>query len=243
MHILYHATKEPIFGVEMMEELARHGYDVGAGTLYPMLHQMEEAGYLTSRTEVVAGKRRALPCHLPARPPSRRPRQSSENCSSRFSTMSRPGRRSDPTRPRGTGAGSNADHNSRRSASYAALAGAGQRAGRRLGHRLRQPRASVCLLRLCSETPPRILAARVKVLEELIPDQAHIMADVGDHFLRTCGSLAGPRTGHSPISISAKPSRTSAGPSAASRSARTIEVATSTWGTSSKPSKTASSRS
>lgn len=32
------------------------------------------------------------------------------------------------------------------------------------------------------ETPPENLAARVKVLEELIPDQAHIMADVGDHF-------------------------------------------------------------
>jgi len=58
LHILYHATKEPVFGVEMMEELGRHGYDVGAGTLYPMLHQMEEAGYLTSRTEVVAGRRR-----------------------------------------------------------------------------------------------------------------------------------------------------------------------------------------
>jgi len=58
MHILYHATKEPVFGVEMMEELRRHGYAVGAGTLYPMLHQMEGAGYLTSRTEVVAGKRR-----------------------------------------------------------------------------------------------------------------------------------------------------------------------------------------
>ena len=28
MHVLYHAVKEPIFGVEMMEELARHGYDV-----------------------------------------------------------------------------------------------------------------------------------------------------------------------------------------------------------------------
>jgi PadR family transcriptional regulator, regulatory protein PadR len=58
LHILYHATKEPIFGVEMMEELGRHGYDVGAGTLYPMLHQMEKAGYLTSRAEVVAGRRR-----------------------------------------------------------------------------------------------------------------------------------------------------------------------------------------
>jgi len=58
MHILYHATKEPIFGVEMMEELARHGYDVGAGTIYPILHQLEEVGYLTSSAEVVAGKTR-----------------------------------------------------------------------------------------------------------------------------------------------------------------------------------------
>ncbi len=58
MHVLYHAVKEPIFGVEMMEELGRHGYDVGAGTLYPMLHQLEEAGYLTVHTEVVAGKQR-----------------------------------------------------------------------------------------------------------------------------------------------------------------------------------------
>ena len=33
MHVLYHAVKEPIFGVEMMEELERHGYSVGAGTL------------------------------------------------------------------------------------------------------------------------------------------------------------------------------------------------------------------
>ena len=58
LHVLYHAVKEPIFGVEMMEELARHGYDVGAGTLYPILHQLEEAGYLTSHTEVVGGKMR-----------------------------------------------------------------------------------------------------------------------------------------------------------------------------------------
>jgi PadR family transcriptional regulator PadR len=58
MHVLYHAIKEPIFGVEMMEELGRHGYDIGAGTLYPILHQMEADGYLTSYTEVVAGKQR-----------------------------------------------------------------------------------------------------------------------------------------------------------------------------------------
>jgi len=58
MHVLYHAVREPIFGVEMMEELGRHGYDVGAGTLYPLLHQLEKAGYLISQTEVVGGKQR-----------------------------------------------------------------------------------------------------------------------------------------------------------------------------------------
>jgi DNA-binding PadR family transcriptional regulator len=42
----------------MMEELGRHGYEVGAGTLYPILHQLEEAGYLSVHAEVVAGKQR-----------------------------------------------------------------------------------------------------------------------------------------------------------------------------------------
>ncbi|WP_234967660.1 helix-turn-helix transcriptional regulator [Pontibaca methylaminivorans] len=32
----------------MIEELARHGYRVSAGTLYPMLHAMERNGYLES---------------------------------------------------------------------------------------------------------------------------------------------------------------------------------------------------
>ena len=58
MHVLYHAVREPVFGIEMMEELARHGYEVGSGTMYPVLHQLEEAGYLTSHTEVVGGKQR-----------------------------------------------------------------------------------------------------------------------------------------------------------------------------------------
>jgi PadR family transcriptional regulator, regulatory protein PadR len=53
LHVLYHAVREPIFGVEMMEELGRHGYDVGAGTLYPMLHQLEEAGYLITQIEAM----------------------------------------------------------------------------------------------------------------------------------------------------------------------------------------------
>lgn len=35
----------------MIEELARHGYRVSPGTLYPMLHAMERKGCLQSLTE------------------------------------------------------------------------------------------------------------------------------------------------------------------------------------------------
>jgi len=33
-----------------------------------------------------------------------------------------------------------------------------------------------------SQPPPENLAARVKALEDLLPSQSHLMADVGDHF-------------------------------------------------------------
>jgi len=58
LHVLYHADKESICGVELMEELRHHGYEVGPGTMYPMLNQMQAAGILTSTEEVVSGKRR-----------------------------------------------------------------------------------------------------------------------------------------------------------------------------------------
>ena len=48
LHILHHAVEEPIFGLAMAEELARHGYDISAGTLYPLLHRLEKKGYLRS---------------------------------------------------------------------------------------------------------------------------------------------------------------------------------------------------
>jgi PadR family transcriptional regulator, regulatory protein PadR len=51
LHILLHAADEPIYGAWIIEELARHGYKLSAGTLYPMLHAMEKKGYLTSYEE------------------------------------------------------------------------------------------------------------------------------------------------------------------------------------------------
>ena len=46
LHVLHHATEEPIFGLGMLEELARHGYHISPGTLYPLLHGLEKKGYL-----------------------------------------------------------------------------------------------------------------------------------------------------------------------------------------------------
>ena len=56
IHILHHAYEGEIFGVEMMDELRRHGYSISSGTLYPILHSLEKDGYLTRRDEVVGGK-------------------------------------------------------------------------------------------------------------------------------------------------------------------------------------------
>lgn len=56
LHVLYHAAKEPIFGAEIAEELARHGYRVSQGTLYPTLHLLTDAGYLRCTEKPVAGR-------------------------------------------------------------------------------------------------------------------------------------------------------------------------------------------
>ncbi len=56
IHILYHASMEPVFGMELAGELARHGYTISPGTLYPTLHRLEKEGYLNSDKKVVNGR-------------------------------------------------------------------------------------------------------------------------------------------------------------------------------------------
>ena len=51
LHILFHAVEGDLYGQWMIHELARHGYRVGAGTLYPMLSAMERKGYLKSKRQ------------------------------------------------------------------------------------------------------------------------------------------------------------------------------------------------
>jgi PadR family transcriptional regulator, regulatory protein PadR len=56
VHILHHAAEEPVYGLAMIEELRRHGYVLSPGTLYPVLHGLEKAGYLYKEQKVVEGK-------------------------------------------------------------------------------------------------------------------------------------------------------------------------------------------
>ncbi len=60
LHVLLHAAHEPIFGLAMMHELEHHGYHVGPGTLYPLMHGLERTGLLRSKLQYVDGRRRRL---------------------------------------------------------------------------------------------------------------------------------------------------------------------------------------
>jgi PadR family transcriptional regulator PadR len=66
LHILHHAAEGPIFGQAMIDELARHGYRLSAGTLYPILHGMERLGYLRSRPTRSDGRARRVYRATPA---------------------------------------------------------------------------------------------------------------------------------------------------------------------------------
>lgn len=60
LHVLHHASREPIYGLEMIQELSRHGYRLGPGTLYPLLHSLERQGLLRSKMETCDGRVRRV---------------------------------------------------------------------------------------------------------------------------------------------------------------------------------------
>lgn len=60
LHVLHHAAEEPIFGLGMMQELGRHGYKLGPGTIYPLLHGMERRGWLRGEQRLVNGHYRMV---------------------------------------------------------------------------------------------------------------------------------------------------------------------------------------
>ena len=60
LHILHHAGEKPIYGLWIIEELARHGYQLSAGTLYPMLHRLEKRRLLRSAKQPVGQSTRRV---------------------------------------------------------------------------------------------------------------------------------------------------------------------------------------
>jgi len=58
LRILHAACDHPVSGVDLSQDLARAGHQVSPGTLYPLLHQMEKAGWVKSNGKTVKGKRR-----------------------------------------------------------------------------------------------------------------------------------------------------------------------------------------
>lgn len=56
IHILFHANEEPIYGVGIMDEIKRHGYQVSPGVVYPLLNSLERQEFLKSSERVVQGK-------------------------------------------------------------------------------------------------------------------------------------------------------------------------------------------
>jgi len=60
VHILHHAAEDEVHGAWLTKELARHGYEISPGTLYPTLHRLEAEGLLASRQRVVDGRTRRV---------------------------------------------------------------------------------------------------------------------------------------------------------------------------------------
>lgn len=60
LHVLHHAAEEPIFGLGIIQELGRHGYRLGPGTIYPLLHGMEQRGWLRSESCLVNSRFRKV---------------------------------------------------------------------------------------------------------------------------------------------------------------------------------------
>jgi DNA-binding PadR family transcriptional regulator len=60
LHVLHHAGEKPLYGHWMIEELRRHRYQIGPGTMYPLLHRLERKGYLRSKQEFIGSRYRKV---------------------------------------------------------------------------------------------------------------------------------------------------------------------------------------
>jgi len=66
VRVLHHAAIKPVFGLGIIEELSRHGYRLGPGTIYPLLRSLERRGSLESEVSHTEGGRRRI-CYTATR--------------------------------------------------------------------------------------------------------------------------------------------------------------------------------
>jgi PadR family transcriptional regulator len=55
VHVLHHASVEPIYGTGISAKLESRGYRISSGRLYPLLHKLDAAGFLQQEARVVDG--------------------------------------------------------------------------------------------------------------------------------------------------------------------------------------------
>ena len=56
LYALWRASRGETYGVEIMEEMRAHGFKVGPGSLYPILHKLLEERDVTVTNRLVNGK-------------------------------------------------------------------------------------------------------------------------------------------------------------------------------------------
>ncbi|MHB9075462.1 MAG: PadR family transcriptional regulator [Desulfobaccales bacterium] len=54
--VLHQASQGPIYGGKLSKFLREQGYAISPGSLYPLLHLLEKAGFLASRLKVYRGR-------------------------------------------------------------------------------------------------------------------------------------------------------------------------------------------
>ncbi|HEX3640874.1 MAG TPA: helix-turn-helix transcriptional regulator [Ktedonobacteraceae bacterium] len=53
IHFFSYARRKPISGAAMIAELKHHGNGISPGTLYPLLHTLEESGSIRHFAQVI----------------------------------------------------------------------------------------------------------------------------------------------------------------------------------------------
>ncbi len=66
LYVLHHACRQPTFGLQIIEEVARLGYKLSPGTMYPLLDALEGRGLLRSREVRARGTARRIYRATPA---------------------------------------------------------------------------------------------------------------------------------------------------------------------------------